>query len=254
MSQTVIGFFDDAQEAQTAVERLQEKGISRDRIDMSRGRGATGSTDYDTLSTSSNSDGVTGNSRTAVDADDNAVERTAKNTGNAISNFFKSLFGDDDDDNRTERYSRVAANSGAIVTVHAQSREEAEDAADVLDDCGAVDVDERADQYESQGASGTYAGNDLSERTYVATEAGSRTNDDTDRSLDNEQNLNRTAGEKSRMRSRIMDRPVDETVRLRDSYTSGAHSSGTNLSGTNTDDNSNTGSNYRPSNDDGGIR
>lgn len=59
-----------------------------------------------------------------------------------ISKFFKNLFGDDDND--AEKYSSAARNK-VIVTVHAQSADEAERAADVLDDNGAADIDKDSD-------------------------------------------------------------------------------------------------------------
>src|SRR5215217_4913331 len=111
MAQTVIGFFDNPAEAQTAVQRLVSSGINRDRIDVTSGNAGAGSVGYDRSSdTKTDRDGESG-----------------------ISRFFKNLFGDDNDE--AERYSKVARSSNSIVTVHAQSSEEAEIAADLLDDC-----------------------------------------------------------------------------------------------------------------------
>src|SRR5215207_6696025 len=117
MAQTVVGFFDNAEEGRRAVSQLQELGLSRYTIDIRENSGT------DTISS---------------DRDRNDGE-------NGITRFFKSLFGDDDD--QADRYSRVANNSKCIVTVHARSEDEAERAADILDDCGAIDVDERATKY-----------------------------------------------------------------------------------------------------------
>ena len=66
-----------------------------------------------------------------------------KDVGSGIGNFFSSLFGGGDD---ADRHSRVGDRS-SIVTVHAQSEDEAERAADILDDNGAVDVNERDAQH-----------------------------------------------------------------------------------------------------------
>ena len=52
---------------------------------------------------------------------------------------FKSLFEDNDD---AERYSRMGNIGYSVVTVHAQSSADAERAADILDEYGAIDVDE----------------------------------------------------------------------------------------------------------------
>ena len=123
MAKTVIGIFDNASEAQQAVSKLTDKGFSRDRIDVSN---------------AGSSSATTGTSYTDREEE-----------GSGIGNFFKNLFSDDDEE--TNKYTHVARQSQSIVTVHAMSSDEAEDAADILDDCGAVDVDERA-------ASSGYAG------------------------------------------------------------------------------------------------
>jgi uncharacterized protein (TIGR02271 family) len=122
MAQTVVGMFDNSSEAQQAVQKLVDSGITRSNIDVSSNSGSTG--------TSYSSD-----SSTKHDHEE----------GNAFTRFFKNLFSDDDDE--ADKYSRVASKSQCIVTVHAQSNDEAERAADILDDNGAVNVDERASEY-----------------------------------------------------------------------------------------------------------
>ncbi|HEX8460743.1 MAG TPA: general stress protein, partial [Segetibacter sp.] len=126
MAQTVIGLFDNASEAQQAVQQLTAKGFSRDQIDVSNS-GAQSSSSYASTDTHTEEGG--------------------------IGHFFKSLFSDDDDS--SDKYATVARRSGAIVTVHAQSADQAENAADILDDCGAVNVDERASSYGYTGAANT---------------------------------------------------------------------------------------------------
>jgi len=130
MAQTVIGFFDSAAEAQQAVQQLTSRGFSRDTIDVSSRGADTSSTSY-------------------TDSDTDHEE-------SGIGRFFKNLFSDDDDER--DKYTRVARNSGSIVTVHAQTSDQAEDAADILDDAGAFDVDERAAKYgyTGSGSSSTY--------------------------------------------------------------------------------------------------
>jgi stress response protein YsnF len=184
-AQTVIGFFDDQQEALRAIEQLQSRGIGRDRIDVSRG--STGTTEV-------------------------SSEHSDHDRHSGIGGFFRNLFSDDDD--QADRYSKVASSSNAIVTVHAQSREEAEAAADILDDCGAVDVDERASQY---GFTNTRSAETLSERQNIAS--------DRDTTIERiEENLEvgkRTVEQGGvRVRSRIVERPVEEHIRLREEHVS----------------------------------
>lgn len=178
MAQTVIGFFDNATDAQRAVERLTSLGISRDHIDVSAGnRGTT---------------------EVSNDRDDE----------NGITRFFKSLFGSDEDE--TKRYATVGQNC-SMVTVHAQSSEQAERAADLLDECGAVDVDERAAKY---GYRATGA-EDRDRRTNINDERGA-----TIPRIQENLEVGKRTEERGgvRVRSRIVEKPVEEHVRLREEH------------------------------------
>jgi uncharacterized protein (TIGR02271 family) len=181
-AQTVIGFFDDQQEAQRAIEQLQTRGISRDRVDISRG-----------------GSGTTGVSNERGDSD----------RGSGIGNFFRNLFSDDD--NEADRYSRVANSSNTIVTVHAQSEDEAEMAADILDDCGAVDVDERSSQL---GVTNTRS-EGMGERQDIT---GDRNQSIPVIREDLEVGKREVERGGVRVRSRIVERPVEEHIRLREEH------------------------------------
>ena len=125
-----------------------------------------------------------------------------------IRQFFDSLFGNDSDD--ADRYARVGSSGCSIVTVHAQSREQAERAAELLDECGAIDVDEKASQ---MGYTNTR--NDSSNRENIS--------NDRERSIPRIQEdleVGKRTVEQGgvRVRSRIVERPVEETVRLREEH------------------------------------
>ena len=171
MNKTIVAIFNSADEAQDAADQLSAKGFSRDHIDLFSGRNSTPDED----------DGESG-----------------------ISRFFKNLFGSDDD--KRERYSKVAKR-GYVVTVYADSEEEAEQAAELLDNYGAIDVDEDYDRNISD-----------------------RRTDDID---DIDVNKNKTipvieedirVGKREvptggvRIRSRIVEKPVEENVRLREEH------------------------------------
>jgi uncharacterized protein (TIGR02271 family) len=168
MSQTVIGMFDNATEAQRAVQELLNKGFTQSNIDISNQNTAATTT-----------------GTTYKDEDDY----------DGIGGFFRSLFSDDDAD----RYTQVARRSGSIVTVHAQSRDEAERAAEIMDDYGAVDVDERAARYGYSKMTDT----DTAERTIPIIEENLAVGK---REVE-------TGG--ARLRSTIVERPVEEKLRLR---------------------------------------
>jgi len=211
MNQTVIGMFDDAQQAREAALKLENVGVTRDHIDISAQSAA-------------------GTAHTATpDRDDDT-----------ISGFFRSLFNSDDE---VSKYSSVARR-GAMVTVHADSPQQAERARDILDQCGAVDVDERHQQYQT-GWTGMAAGQspasqstgmssqDTSSATPMGATAGAqnlnrqdvtgRGADATDRAIPIiEEHLQvgkrevETGG--ARIRSRIVEKPVEEHLRLRQEH------------------------------------
>lgn len=119
-----------------------------------------------------------------------------------FSNFFTSLFGGDE----AQSYSEVALRSGSIVTVHAKSQDEARRAAEILDESGALDLDERASQY---GAS--------TQETPIAEEAREGI---TIPIIEEQLNVGKREVEtgKARLRSRIIERPVEESLRLREEH------------------------------------
>ena len=137
-----------------------------------------------------------------------------KDVVSGIGNFFSSLFGGSDD---SDRYSRVAERS-SLVTVHAQSEDEAERAADILDDNGAVDVNERDAQY-----SGLSTGMKMTTGTGMVgtglTNATLNTNTgDTIKVVEENLQVGKREVETGgvRIRSRIVPRPVEESLRLRE--------------------------------------
>ncbi|GGK85296.1 hypothetical protein GCM10011405_36420 [Rufibacter glacialis] len=123
---------------------MKDMGISEDRIDVSSASSSSSSgSDYGSGSTSSSSSSTGYGSGTSSSGGSSSSRDKDDNDG--IGGFFRSLFSDDDDSATT--YSNVARHSDCIVTVHAQTDEEARRAATILDQYGSVDVDQRAEQY-----------------------------------------------------------------------------------------------------------
>ncbi|WP_187264578.1 YsnF/AvaK domain-containing protein [Pontibacter beigongshangensis] len=176
MAHTVVGVFDTSNEAQTALQQLVGSGISRDFIDIAPQMGSDLDKDKD---------------------------------NDSIGSFFRNLFGSDD---RTDRYSSYARN-GAIVTVHARSAEEAERAADIMDDNGAVNLDERTSGY-AAGAAATGT------TTPDSTRTDSTTTGTTIPVIEEDMHVGKRTVETGgvRVRSRILERPVEEHLRLREEH------------------------------------
>lgn len=203
MANTVVGIFEYESDAQEAQRYLLANGY------------ADGDVDIKTASYKS---------ETGEPAEDRDVS-------DRIGNFFRDLF--DGDENETSRYTH-AGRRGTIVTVHALDATEAMAAAEILDRFGAVDVNDES-----------FTGFPTGNQAYTAPATGSepvldttRTSDSTilpvtDRLSDEtyvrgdesaslpviEEELQVSKREIEtggvRLRSRIIERPVQESIRLR---------------------------------------
>lgn len=252
MRQTVIGFFNSKSDAQEASERLKANGFSDSDIDITSSHadehtsgqnytsGQTNQESYvigDQSTASYSNDGTTETS--PYDVNDESMEsRTSSNRlnedrirdrqqddndegfGDSIGRFFRNLF---DNKDEAEKYSSVGRKS-SILTVYVDSSEEAMKAADILDTCGAVDVDERAREMGSytDTTRDTSASADLSSTDYSSR---SNINADgvTDQSIpiiEEDVHIGKRQVETGgvRLRSRIIERPVEESLRLREEH------------------------------------
>ena len=175
--QTVIGIFDYGIDAQMAAQQLMSKGIPESKIDVAV-RGAT-------------------------DRHGNPLNTATPNTtvGNndKDSGFFDSLF---DSRDESSKYADVAQH-GSIVAVHTQSEDEARRAAELLDEYGAIDVDDRAEKYKSMPRNERNKW--ISSSIPVVQE---------------ELNVGKREVETGgvRVRSRIVEKPVEEHLRLREEH------------------------------------
>jgi len=137
--------------------------------------------------------------------------------GDGISNFFNNLFSDDN--TAAKNYSDVARETEAILTIQTDSKERADQAAEILDSNGAIDVDERAAQYRQNYAqtSGT-AQNQTAATTpnQTANTQGEMTIPVVEEQLQVGKRAVETGG--VRVRSRVVEKPVEKTLRLREEH------------------------------------
>ena len=180
MRQTVFGIFDKASEAQNAVKQLMDEGFDRSAIDVHRTREGEG---------------------TAIKGTNRSEPKERNSDG--YRNFFSNLF---TDKKEVETYSDVASR-GSVVTVHTTSLEESERAAQVLDRFGAIDANERASHYRTEGSAGTQP---------TGRTADSESIPVIEEKMDVGKRDVETGG--VRLRSRIIERPVEETLRLREEH------------------------------------
>ncbi len=193
MAKTVVALFEDKDASKRAVDELVQMGIPKNRVDISHGRPGDG-------------EARGGN--------------VGKKEKDGISRFFENLFGSNDD---SERYSHAARSSNCIVTVHVSSQEEATKAAAILDRAGAEDIDELSSGYReynagNQGHADQATGAMGTGRSDAT--SGSRENDRTIPVINEDVTIGKREVETGgvRVRSRIVERPVEETLRLREEH------------------------------------
>lgn len=139
------------------------------------------------------------------------AHREAANQGvgstsdSSIGGFFSSLFGGDDNDD-ARNYTAAAQRGSSVVTVHVDSTEQAHRAATILDTAGALDVDGDTTTGAAAIAATGYAGTDDAQQTAQVIEEN----------LQVGKREEQTGG--VRLRSRIMERPVEASVRLREEH------------------------------------
>jgi hypothetical protein len=116
--QTLISVFDSAANARKAMDRLAETGFSRDNIHLHQSEQRSEST----------SEEIAEHDRGVLDS---------------IGHVFVSLFGEDDGRRSAEPYHRSMDRGHSVVIVDANSDHEAEVAAVILHEQGAIEVDDR---------------------------------------------------------------------------------------------------------------
>ncbi|MBT2558041.1 DUF2382 domain-containing protein [Hymenobacter sp. ISL-91] len=194
--QTVVGIFDNADHARQAAQTLKTAGFSLDDVDTISRDSKEGSNYYNSTGTSTE-----------------AAGDAASRTGDSIGNFFSNLFGDDDD---ASRYSHVARNSHSLVTVHCKTADHAHKAAEILDNAGAINVDEKAQQTGYQGAASANAMRGNTNANTTNTDNNEVSAKVIEENLQVGKRVEQTGG--ARLRSRIVERPVEASVRLREEH------------------------------------
>ena len=193
-NQTVVGIFNTAAEAKQAVQQLTNAGFELDFVDISQA----------SPSASDMGSNYTNTSGTATEAMGDAAGRTTDSVGG----FFSSLFGGDNDEAHT--YAEVTRSGHSLVTVHVDNAEQAHKAADILDNAGALDVDSKAAEY---GVRNSYtAGRDDAKRD----QADGMKAEVIEEKLNVGKRTEQTGG--VRLRSRIVEKPVEASVRLREEH------------------------------------
>ncbi|BBU31361.1 hypothetical protein BTHE68_50950 [Burkholderia sp. THE68] len=197
MSQVIVGVFDSFQEAETTVSRLVESGLN--------------STDMEVHATEQRS---ASSDPALVDARASTATTDEVGVFGKIEHFFSNMFGADDRPEEVGHYQEAVRRGGALLTVTVVDEAHVEMVRSTMHEAGAVDVDERAAQWKSNG----YTGFDATAKAYTPDEvtADRKAFAVTRESLDVGKREVETGG--VRVYSRSTETPVSESVNLREAH------------------------------------
>lgn len=132
MKHTVIGVYDNYTQAQEALNELVRSGFAIEHVNLSP-------------------------QENSIAARQAVLQRHADEDGSTtgtISGFFRSLFGSPEKYRHEDVYSEAVRRGSYLVTVHTDTEQQNEQATDIMNRYEPVDIDERAEQWQSQGWSG----------------------------------------------------------------------------------------------------
>jgi len=199
MATTLVGIYDDLAQAQTAVQQLSKAGIKQGDISIASNDGGKGYTSYGGA-----------NSRDYT---------TGSSIGNDVSSFFGSIFGSDVNADELDIYSEAVRRGSAVVVVETDDKM-GERASEILNQHSAVDVDRRAAQYRASG----YNKFDAKAPLYNAEQTRTETQNYANQGevalpvIEEQLNVGKRVVQRGsvRVHTRITERPVEETVNLRE--------------------------------------
>lgn len=195
MNSVLVGMFDSHADAMSAREQLLAAGFSAGSVSLSGG--------------------------TAASTTSSATGTTEPHHEGGIAHFFRNLFGDDDSADRSsysDTYQEAFRRGSYGVSVTAANEIELEKADKILDACGAVDIDERSQQWKNEGWTGGAAATDaLAPQAQAGVAAGGRQKL---QEIEEELRIGKRTVSRGGVRifSRMTEVPVQETVSLREEH------------------------------------
>ncbi|MDQ3253504.1 MAG: YsnF/AvaK domain-containing protein [Acidobacteriota bacterium] len=199
MATTLVGIFDDNQQAQATVQALAKLGIKQGNIQIAKNDHPNG---YATYGGANSKDYTTGTS-----------------IGDKIGNFFESLFGSDVDENERGVYAESVRRGSTVVTAQVEDNM-VDRASDIMNKNGAVDVDRRMAQYKASGfqkfdAKAPLYAPDQAKKEFQTFGAQGEVALPV---IEEQLQVGKRAVQRGgvRVHSRVTERPVEETVTLRE--------------------------------------
>jgi uncharacterized protein (TIGR02271 family) len=234
MQHTLVAVFDNRSDAQSAMDELLASGFTRDNVYVSSAdlTGQAGTSSYGS---------------STIDTTTTTGTTHEEGIGASIKHFFENLFGSDNDEHVT-RYSTAVTGGQHVLTLTTTSEPEVEQAADIIERFGPVDIDERHDlqgnaaslgtsAYQPGTSSSSMAAGSMQSGTQAGNLSGNLSDARTD-SLQRDTSIDQTTGQARipvvqedvqvgkrlvqrggvRVFSRVVETPVNETVNLREEH------------------------------------
>jgi uncharacterized protein (TIGR02271 family) len=234
MQHTLVAVFDNRSDAQSAMDELLASGFTRDNVYVSSAdlTGQAGTSSY---------------ASSTIDTTTTTGTTHEEGIGASIKHFFENLFGADNDEHVT-RYSTAVSGGQHVLTLTTSSEPEVEQAADIIERFGPVDIDERHDlagnaaslgtsAYQPGTSSSSMAAGSMQSGTQSGNLSGNLSDARTD-SLQRDTSIDQTTGKAKipvvqedvqvgkrlverggvRVFSRVVETPVNETVNLREEH------------------------------------
>lgn len=198
---TVVGVYDNYSDAKGAVEALIGAGFSRSRIQLNPESDSAGT-----------------------------ASMTQDQDSGGIGGFFRSLFGGNDQDEQyRDVYSESVRRGHYVLTVNAQSQHDVGVVTDIMNRFNAVDIDERASHWKSQGWSNYDDSAPRYTNEEITADRASYSSQNSSRNLSGEKRIPVVEEEMKigkreverggvRVFSRVRETPVNESVQLREEH------------------------------------
>lgn len=189
MTQTVIGVFDTPDAAHRAEEKLISRGIAQSdmRLDASEN---------------------------AYESADESLRARQKSITGGIREFFSHLFGSESNE-EAGHYSEAVRRGGVILAVDVPEGTPVSEVSATLTEAGAIDIDQRVEQWRTQG----YAGYNPESKPYTADEIARERSTVLPVIEENVEVGKREVGTGSvRVYSHTVEKPFEETVKLREEH------------------------------------
>lgn len=218
MNNTVVAVFDDYADAQGALNALyKEGGFTQADVKLSPAEESTEARQQALRS----------------------QQTTADTGGWSIGDFFRSLFGSDQHSDDAGVYAEAVRRGSYMLSVDAQTEEQAERAADIMQRFNAVDLDQRSSHWRSSGWTGyqsdaplytadeTRKDRDLYSKTTIASGTGAGTQAGSTATtgkaipvIEEQLEVGKRVVQKGGVRifSRVTEKPVQESVQLREEH------------------------------------